>query len=77
MDLNTYYNLLPMQERPGFIERCGTSPGHMKNVIYGRVAGLNLCINIERESHGLVTCEEMRNDVDWNYLRGTKKRCES
>jgi len=33
------------------------------------------CPDIERETGGLVTCEQLRPDVDWGYLRAT--RCES
>lgn len=29
------------------------------------------CIDIERATGGLVTCEELRPDVDWAYLRRT------
>lgn len=29
------------------------------------------CPTIERETNGLVTCEELRPDVEWGYLRGT------
>lgn len=33
------------------------------------------CPAIERATAGAVTCEELRPDVDWAYLRGT--RCEA
>lgn len=32
------------------------------------------CPVIERATSGAVTCEQLRPDVDWAYLRGT--RCE-
>ena len=31
------------------------------------------CPDIERVTRGAVTCEELRSDVDWGYLRGTDK----
>jgi DNA-binding transcriptional regulator YdaS (Cro superfamily) len=31
------------------------------------------CPDIERVTLGAVTCEELRPDVDWAYLRGTAK----
>lgn len=31
------------------------------------------CVEIERATDGAVTCEELRPDVDWAYLRGTHK----
>jgi DNA-binding transcriptional regulator YdaS (Cro superfamily) len=30
------------------------------------------CIEIEKASDGAVTCEELRPDVDWGYLRKTE-----
>lgn len=32
------------------------------------------CPSIERATKGAVRCEDLRPDVDWAYLRGTKKR---
>lgn len=32
------------------------------------------CPAIEKATSGAVTCEEMRPDVDWAYLRGTTTR---
>lgn len=29
------------------------------------------CLEIEKITEGTVTCEELRPDVDWAYLRGT------
>jgi DNA-binding transcriptional regulator YdaS (Cro superfamily) len=33
-----------------------------------------VCPVIERATNGEVPCESMRPDVDWAYLRNTKKR---
>ena len=30
------------------------------------------CPAIERATAGAVTCEELRPDIDWGYLRGTR-----
>lgn len=30
------------------------------------------CIPIEKETNGEILCEEMRPDLDWAYLRGSK-----
>lgn len=32
------------------------------------------CIDIERVTGGLVKCEELRPDMDWTYLRGSRGR---
>ena len=74
MELKTFIKSMPVADRDGFSERCGTTYAHIRNIAYGfRVAGESLCINLERESQGAVRCEDLRPDVDWAYLRGTSK----
>lgn len=75
MDLKTYLYDLQPEKRESFAKDCGTSLRHLQNVAYGyKPAGESLCINIERESEGAVLCETLRPDVDWAFLRGTKKK---
>jgi hypothetical protein len=75
MKLKKYFQSLPMQERISFAEKCETTFKHLQNVAYGyKPAGESLCINIERESTGIIKCEELRPDVDWEFLRGTSKQ---
>jgi len=31
------------------------------------------CIGVERATEGRVRCEELRPDINWAYLRGTKR----
>ena len=70
--LRAYINSLSPQEQQGFAERCGTSIGYLRKALSVKPnLSESLCINIERESSGAVTCEELRPDVDWAYLRGT------
>ncbi|NWB64435.1 YdaS family helix-turn-helix protein, partial [Pseudomonas sp. F1002] len=46
----------------------------LKQVAYGnRRPSASLAINIERESQGQITCEQLRPDIDWAYVRGTKQ----
>lgn len=53
-------------------ERSGTSVGNLKQIAHGfRRAGPGLAINLDRESGRAVTCEELRPDVDWAYLRSS------
>ncbi len=61
-------------EAKDFATRCATSVGQLRQVAYGaRRAGESLAINIERESHGLIRCEDLRPDVDWQYIRNSKE----
>lgn len=72
MSLKAYLNSLPdLAAREGFAARCGTSLGHLRNIAAGKTCGEKLAINIERESGGAVRCEEMRDDVDWGFLRSS------
>lgn len=73
MDFKTFFMSLSVEERDAFAARCETSRKHLTNVVYGKTCGESLCINIERESCGQVRCESLRPDVDWSYLRQSKK----
>lgn len=78
MKLRAYILTIPKSERNAFAKRCGTSLGMLQQVAYGaRSSGEKLAIAIERESSRAVTCEELRPDVDWAYLRGTQPILES
>lgn len=72
MDLKSYLNGLSNEERESFATACDSTAGHIRNVSYGyRSCAEKLAIAIERESKGAVRCEDIRPDVDWQYLRNT------
>lgn len=57
-----------------FAENCSTSVGQLKQVAYGhRRANAQLAIAIDRNTAGEVACEEVRPDIDWQYLRGNAR----
>lgn len=63
---------IPLHERRSLASRCGVGDAYLYQVLTGRKpASLELCIAIERESGRSITCETLRPDVDWAYLRGT------
>lgn len=75
MELRTYLNSLSLSEQVDFARRCKTSLGYLRKALSaGQKLGESLCINIERESGASVTCEDLRPDVDWGYLRGTERK---
>lgn len=75
MELKSYFRGLSQEAREQFCARCGSTYKYLRLVSYGaKTPGESLAIAIERESAGAVTCEELRPDVDWAYLRGTAKR---
>jgi len=71
--LLNYLKTLSIEEKHEFCARCGTTLGYLRNAAStGKRLGESYCINIERESGGVVRCESLRPDVDWSYLRGTE-----
>ena len=72
MNLHDYIKPFDKQALKDFAGNCGTTVGQLKQVAYGyRRPGAALAIGIERESSRAVTCEEMRPDIDWAYLRNS------
>lgn len=74
-ELHAYMLSLSASEREEFAARCETTVGYLMKAIYAKQRiGEKTCINIERESNRIVTCDMLRQDVDWAYLRRTCKR---
>jgi DNA-binding transcriptional regulator YdaS (Cro superfamily) len=72
MHLKQFLSGMTLKQRSAFAERCGTSGGQLRNIAYGyKRCAESLAINIERESARQVLCEELRPDVDWQFIRGT------
>lgn len=74
-ELLTFLNAMPRERQEAFAQACGTTVGYLRKAVSMRQRiGESIVINIERESAGVVTCEELRPDVDWAFLRGTAQR---
>lgn len=68
-------SLKSVDERESFAARCGTTIGYLRKAISAKQPIREaVVIAIERESGGAVRCEELRPDVDWEYLRGSARR---
>lgn len=53
----------------------GIKPPNVSQWIYGKnPVPIKWCPAIERATYGQVTCEELRPDMDWAFLRKSKKR---
>ena len=77
MDLKTFFMAMSVGERDAFAERCQTSRQHITNIAYGmKPCGEKLAVDIDRESGGVVLCDELRPDVDWDHVRNTMKSTE-
>lgn len=70
--LLAYLNSLSPAAQRDFARRCGTTIGYLRKAIStGQRLGLELCINIDRESAGVVRCEYLAPYVDWAYVRNS------
>jgi DNA-binding transcriptional regulator YdaS (Cro superfamily) len=71
--ITTYLATLSPEDRAQFACRCGTTVGYLRKAVsIGQKLGESLCIALERESGRAITCEAVRPDVDWAYLRGSE-----
>lgn len=57
------------RERASFASRCETSLQYLRHIAAGRKRpSVEVCMTLEKESAGAVSCEALRPDVDWAYL---------
>lgn len=65
-----YLNGLPVADQASFACRCGTTVGYLRKAVSVKQRlKAEVCINIERESCGVVRCEMLRPDVSWYVVR--------
>lgn len=65
-----YLNSLSKDERASYVAACGTSEGYLRKAASRhQVFRAELCILLERESGGVVRCEDLLPDADWAYIR--------
>lgn len=66
MDLKTFLSPMAAQARDEFAVRCGTTRGHLQNVMYGiKSCATDLAVAIERESGHKVNRWDLR-PSDWH-----------
>ena len=70
MNLKKYLMALSPTERSEFARRCGTTIGHLSNVMNGhKPCSPELAVAIERESGGDIRGEGLTQKLDWAYIR--------
>lgn len=68
MDLKTYLSPMTAEKRDEFARRCGTTKGHLQNVMYGsKTLDAKACVLVEAESGGEVTRIDLR-PADWHDI---------
>jgi DNA-binding transcriptional regulator YdaS (Cro superfamily) len=65
-----YLNSLSREERAAYASACETTEGYLRKAA-SRDQKFNaaLCISLERESGGVVRCEDLLPEADWTYIR--------
>ena len=72
MKLREYMSLDGVQPTK-LAQELGVAPAYLYQMATGiRRISAERAIEVEKVTGGLVTCEELRPDVDWAYLRGTR-----
>jgi DNA-binding transcriptional regulator YdaS (Cro superfamily) len=56
-----------------FANSLGVTQGTVGFWLHNKPPTMERAIQIERVTEGKVTCEELRPDIDWAYLRGSQK----
>ncbi len=65
-----YLNSLNVHERVAFAQRCDTTVGYLRKAVsIGQKLSEGLCLRLVAQSGGVLTLEELRADVDWDFLR--------
>ena len=66
---NFLLSIKPM-EREAFAKACLTTVGNLQQIIYvNKKCGAPLAIRIDKASKGVVTCDSLCPDADFDYLR--------
>ncbi len=72
MNLKTYFKS-SNQSQAELAKVLGVTPGAVNQWVNGlNAVAAERCPAIERATGGLVRCEDLRPDVQWSVLRGTK-----
>lgn len=65
-----YINSLTLDEQIAYAQRCGTTIGYLRKACSRKqLMGEGLVARLSEESGRVVRPEDIRPDVDWNYLR--------
>ena len=69
----TYLRSLKMVERKAFADKVGISLNHLQNITYEqKQAGVELACKIELISRGAISRRDIRPDLDWDLIQGTR-----
>lgn len=62
-------------DRESFAARCGTTLGYLRKAVSAKQRlGIELCVSLDRESGGVLRCNDLYPAVDWRYLCRVSQR---
>lgn len=69
-ELKAFLIKLSLSDRESFAKSCQTSLGYLNQIMYGNSkCSASLAIKIDKESNGVVRCDLLCPEADFNYLR--------
>lgn len=69
-ELKDFFLSLSSEEKKTFAKKCNTSVGYIQQIYNGfRSCSAELAIEIDKNSNGTVSCEQLSPTTDFNYLR--------
>ena len=74
-NLKNYFLNLSGDEREAFAANCNTSVAYIQQIYQGhRQCSSSLAIEIDKNSNGLVKCDELCPNTDFDYLRSQSNK---
>lgn len=71
-ELRDFFLSLSTDEREIFAGKCGTTAGHIKHIYSGnRNCNESVAIMIDKHSEGVVKCDVLCPETDFDYVRST------
>lgn len=68
--LREYFLSLDAKKREAFAGKCHTTTKYLQQIYLGNdTCGEGLAIRIDKNSNGKVKVDDLRPDVDWDYVR--------
>ena len=69
-ELKSFLIGLSAQDKDAFAERCSTTVGYLNQIMYGNSkCSASLAIKIDKESNGVVSCDLLCPEADFDYVR--------
>ncbi|WP_338558160.1 hypothetical protein [Acinetobacter sp. KS-LM10] len=70
IELKSFLMSLSAQDKDAFAERCSTTVGYLNQIMYGNSkCSASLAIKIDKESNGVVSCDLLCPEADFDYVR--------